>query len=354
MQPSRPSALLRPLHMLLFLGGGVWVIAARGLALRAANGLTIRFNLSIFNDLFQQAFLLFLLLWGFTTLRWITSHSPAPDRHNRINGFRTANALPSRATSREEWLRGVAIGWGMVLAALLPMVLAGSLHPQFNFSFNNLGLTLLSVITLAVLTLTMEVTFRGFLFTEFLEATSPGFATFFLSFFYASLGSLQPDATLFSILNAFLFGILLSTCYLRTRALWIGWGIHFAWNTILAVLFGLPLAGDASYSNIVFTSTSGSPWLTGDAYGPNAAMLTSIVLLLSIVVVLRVTRHYAWEYTYVAPVPGGYPMEGAEPATPSAAPAPLVQILGSTPSIPAPVTNLAPPVSPQEDPSSQP
>lgn len=352
MQPSRPSSLLRPFHMLLFLGGCVWVMVSRDVAVRAADGLSIRFNLSIFNDLIQQAFLLFFLLWGFATLRWIFNQSSAPYGNKQLTGIRDANALPTRATSKEEWLRGAAVGWGMVLAALLPMVLDGSLHPEFNFSLNNLGLTLVSLVTLAVLTLTFEVTFRGFLFVEFLQATSPVFATIFFSFFIAAVGVFRPGATVFGLLNEFLFGILLCTCYLRTRALWIGWGLHFAWNAVLAVLFGLPLTGDASYSNIVFTSISGPQWVTGGSYGPDAALLTTAVLLLSMVVVLRVTRSYAWEYTYVAPVPGGYPMEPAPAAGHEAAPAPLVQILGSAPA--TPVAAPSDPPSPPEIPSSQP
>jgi membrane protease YdiL (CAAX protease family) len=338
--------------MLLFLGGGLWVIAARGLALRAANGLTIRFSLSIFNDLIQQAFLLFLLLWGFATLSWMGTRPPVRDGNGRHYGLLAGNALPSRATTGEEWMRGVAIGWGMVLAALLPMVLVGSLHPQFDFSWENLGLTVVSLLTLALLALTVEITFRGFLFVELIAATSSGFATFFLSFLYATLASLRPDATLFSVLNAFLFGILLCTCYLRTRALWIGWGIHFGWNAVLAVLFGIPLSGDASYSNIVFTSASGPQWLTGGPYGPDAAMLTSVVLLVSIVVILRATRQYAWEYTYTPPAPGGYPMEATPPVGHDPSLAPLVQILSSSPS--SPVANPAPPAPPPEAPSSQP
>ncbi|MGA8937855.1 MAG: CPBP family intramembrane glutamate endopeptidase, partial [Acidobacteriaceae bacterium] len=70
-QSSRQSTLPRPFHVLLFFAGALWIVAAQGLATRAANGLTIHFNLSTFNDLFKQSFFLFLLLIGFTTIRWI-------------------------------------------------------------------------------------------------------------------------------------------------------------------------------------------------------------------------------------------------------------------------------------------
>jgi hypothetical protein len=337
-QPSRTSALPRPFHFLLFLGAGLWIVAAQGLASRAARGLTIHFNLSIFYDLVQQAFFLFLLLVGFAILRWIATRSPDPDAFTRFNGIRATNALPARATTREEWLRGVALGWGLILAAILPMVLLGSLHPEFNLSFANLGFAILSLITIAVATLALEVAFRGFLFAQFIQATGPVFATIFLAFLYATLSSFRPDATPLSVLDTFLFAVLFCLGYLRTRALWIGWGIHFAWSAIASLVFGLPIAGDAGYTNLIFTSVTGPQWLTGGPYGPEAAFFTAVILIIGIFVLLRITRHYAWEYTYTPPTPSGYPMDVAPPAAhtamenaAAAAPVPLVQILGATP-----------------------
>ncbi len=336
MLPSRPTPLPRAFHLLLFLGAALWIVAAHGLASRAATGLTLRFNLSLIDDLLQELFFLFLLLLGFATLRWITTRSPAVDSHTRLHTLRSTNALPARATTHEEFLRGAALGWALLLAAILPMMLAGALHPDFNLNLPNLGYALLSVLTIAVATLALEVAFRGFLFIQFIEATGPVFATIFLSFLYATLSAFRPGATPLSILDAFLFAILFAIAYLRTRALWIGWGLHFAWNAAAAILFGLPIAGDAGFNNLIFTSVSGPQALTGGPYGPEAAGFTAIVLIAGIFLLLRLTRHYAWEYTYTPPTPSGYPMDIAPPAAhtameTAAATAPLVQILSTTP-----------------------
>jgi membrane protease YdiL (CAAX protease family) len=334
-QAPRTSPLPRAFHFLLFLGAGLWIFAAEGLADRANQGLTVRFNLSIFSDLLQQLFFLFLLLIGFATLRWIATRSG--------NTIRSTNALPARATTREEWQRGAALGWALVLAAILPMMLLGTLHPEFNLSFANLGYAILSLLTIAVATLALEVAFRGFLFIQFIEATGPVFATLFLSILYAAtLAAFRPDATALGVLDTFLFGILYSTAYLRTRALWTGWGIHFAWNAAAALIFGLPIAGNAGFNNLIFTSVSGPQSLTGGPYGPDAAFFTAIVLLVGIFILHRLTRHYAWEYTYTPPVPSGIAMDIAPPAAhtamesaAAAPPPPLIQILGSTPTAPS-------------------
>jgi membrane protease YdiL (CAAX protease family) len=339
----RTSTLPRPFHFLLFLGAGLWIVAAQGLAERATQGLTVRFNLSIFSDLLQQLFFLFLLLIGFATLRWIAlrpsaTRIPAPYDLSGLNTIRSVNALPARATTREEWQRGAALGWALVLAAVLPMMLLRSLHPEFSLTFANLGYAILSLLTIAIATLALEVAFRGFLFIQFIEATGPVFATIFLSFLYAAISAFRPNATPLSILDTFLFALLFCIAYRRTRALWFGWGVHFAWNAAAALLFGLPIAGDAGFNNLIFTSVSGPEWLTGGPYGPEAALFTAIVLTAGIFLLLRLTRHYAWEYTYTPPIASGYAMDIAPPeahtameTAAAAAPAPLVQILGSTP-----------------------
>ena len=336
-EPTSQPTLPRAFYLLLFFGGVLWIVAAQGLAFRAAQGLVIRFNLSLFSDLIQQTFFLFLLLWGFATIRWIATRTPGP---SGFSGIRSTNALPSRPTTSEEWQRGVALGWGMLLAALIPMMLHGSLHPEFSLAPSNWAIALISLATIAVASLALEVAFRGFLFQNFIAATGPVFATLFLSLAYATLSSYRPNATPLSVMITFFFGILYCIAYLQTRALWLGWGMHFAWNTAAAILFGLPLAGDAAYNNLIFTSVTGPTWLTGGPYGPEAALFTLIVLFAAILILYRITRHYAWEYTYTPAAPAGHPMDIAPPPAhtameAAAASAPLVQILSTTPTAPS-------------------
>jgi uncharacterized protein len=337
-----PPPRQRPFHLLLFLIGALWVAASSGLALRAAQGLTLRFNLSLFDQLLQQTFFLFLMLWGFAVIRWLTTRAPNAFSISHVSGIRSISYLPSRPTTRQEFLRGAALGWGMLLAAILPMLLHGSLHPEFNLSLSNWGIALLSLVTIAISSLAVEVAFRGFLFANLIDATGPVFATLFLSFAYATLASFHSNASVLSILIAFFFGVLYCIAYLQTRALWVGWGIHLAWSAAATILFGLPLAGDAAYNNLLFTSVTGPDWLTGGPYGPEAALFTLVVILAAIAIVYRITRAYAWEYAYTAPAPGGYPMDVAPPtahtameASAAAAPTPLVQILSTTPTAPS-------------------
>jgi hypothetical protein len=193
------------------------------------------------------------------------------------------------------------------------MVMGAALHPQFFWRLPAWGGAVVSVISLLLAALATEVAFRGFLFRRLIDATGPATATILLSVIYALIGSLGPNGTSLSFVVTVIAGVLFSMAYLRTHALWLGWGMHFAWAAATAVVLGLPVAGIASYSTVVQTDTSGPLWLTGGAFGPEAALFTAIVFFVAMAAVYRATRNYAWSYTHPEIVPGGYPMDVPPP-----------------------------------------
>ena len=105
-----------------------------------------------------------------------------------------------------------------------------------------------------------------------------------------------------------LSGVLMATAYLQTRALWLPWGFHFGWNAAMAVLFGLPVSG-LDFSAVVSSNSVGPTWLTGGGYGPEGSLTAVVVLVVSLVVLVKMTREYAWKYAQPVIVPGGIPVD---------------------------------------------
>jgi len=312
----------------LFVTGMLWLLASRVAADHGAQALVNRLNLPDWEPLLGECGFLLLLLGGFATLSWIAT---------RVGGVRRTNALPKRATAVREWGLGAALGWGLLLAAVLPMMLAGELHPQFWWEPRAWGLAVLALLTLAVGTLGLEVGFRGFVFRKLIAAIGPTLATLLLSLIYALVASFRPNSTGMSFVVTFVTGIVFSMAYLRTHALWLGWGLHFGWDAVMGVLLGLRVGGLGIFSSVVSSDTSGPSWLSGGAYGPEGAVWAGLVLLAGLAVLYRATRDYAWEYTHAPIVAAGYPMDVAPPQAhvemeqaAAAQPAPLVQILGTT------------------------
>ena len=311
----------------LFLTGGLWALTARTAAEHAASGIGYRFGLGLYEPLLSAAFLVFLLLVGFASINWIAIRGAT---------LRGVNALPARSTAGSEWQMGAALGWAMVMAAVLPMAMAGDLHPSFWLQPRAFGVTLLSLLTLLLVTLGQEALFRGWLFARLIRATGPTLATLLMSLIVAAVSAVHPLATARSVFIVFLLNVLFSMAYLRTHALWLPWGLHFAWSACTTVLFGLPVEGASEYTSIVDTNVSGAEWMTGRFYGPEGALFTLAVVIVGMAVLYALTRDLAWQYTHRPIVAAGHPMDVAPPAAhtameQAATPAPLVQILASTP-----------------------
>jgi hypothetical protein len=137
--------------------------------------------------------------------------------------------------------------------------------------------------------------------------------------------------------------LVLSTACLRTRALWLSWGINFGWKASRALLFGLAVSGVSSHSPVVQGDPMGPFWLTGGGYGLDGSWIAFLVLIAAIPVVFRVTRELDFRYNAPVIIPAGIPVDldaaarrqheaamgPAEPAAPS-----LVQIFPATPTAP--------------------
>lgn len=326
--PVRSS---RMLQLALFVTSVTWVLCSQTVAARAAQGIALRFSLLPERTLLAALFFLFLLALGFSMLQTI---------FRRSTSLRDVLGLPNRSTDRDEWTLGVAIGWGSVVLAVLPMALAGTLQVTFWTAQRSLWLLLLNLATIAVATLAEEVAFRGFPYRHLIDAIGPVAATIVISVLFGLFHALNPNATMAGVLVAMLAGVLFAVAWLRTHGLWLPWGLHFAWNASMGLLFGLPVSGITEFSSVVQTRATGPLWLTGGDYGPEGALLTVFVLLIAIVVLVRLTRDYAWEYTHRPIVAAGYAMDAPPPAAHvamerEARPAPaapsLVQILPVTP-----------------------
>ena len=321
-KPTRRAPNGVVLTMLLL----VWWGACREVAERAATGLLGSIAGGVFVPLLAAFFLLFLVVLGFLALDIVGG---------RRRSVEDLLDLPRRATAGSEWLTGAAVGWGIIVLAVLPLALRRVLFVQTWFAGRAVAEALLALATLAVATLTTEAVFRGYGFRRLEASLGINRATVLLSAVYAAIVSFRL-ASMTAFLVSFLLATLLTIGWRRTHALWLPWGLHFAWTAVLGILFGLPLFGGTELSSVIQAQVQGSRRLSGSGLGPIAAPWTVFVLLGGIVVLFLVTRGFAWSYTHPPIVAAGYPMDLAPPPAhtaleQAAPPPPLVQILPTIP-----------------------
>ncbi|ADW69241.1 CPBP family intramembrane glutamic endopeptidase [Granulicella tundricola] len=331
----------RGFEIALFGTAMLWALASSAIASRSAHGIVVRFKLDTIESLLSAVFLVFLVVVGFSLLDWIAT---------RGRSDADALPLPRRAGWGMEWGVGAAVGWGLCLVAVLPVLLIGNLHGRLMLSGATLWSAALSALTLLAMTLAAELIARGYGFQRLIVAVGPSWASVITSFGFAAalVWGNPPRHLLVALIDGTVFGLVLAVAYLRTHALWVGWGIHFAYRVMMAVVVGLPIAGRNDFGSIMDTYTTGPGLLTGSGFGLDGALLTALVMAGGMVVVYRVTKEYAWKYTLPEIVAAGYEVTVAPPAAhtameKAAAPAPLVQILATTPQTRSVVSPVEPP-----------
>jgi uncharacterized protein len=274
----------------------IYFFFAQIVAAHAANGLAS----GDYAELAERGILLFLLLVGYAAMGRGFEGQPHPLQ---------AMGLVFRPGGQREFGLGAALGWGMVIASILPMVLAGGLIVSAWTSPHQFVMLVLDLLVLAIAALAEEVAFRGYPFQRLIDAVGPTLATLILSGLFGLAHIFNPGANRGTIAVTVFTGWLLSIAYLRTRALWFSWGWHFAWNASMGVLFGLPVSGLTRFSPVIQSNTIGPEWITGSDYGPEGSLVTAIVVLVGIFVAVRLTRDYAYRFAQPVIVPGGMPVD---------------------------------------------
>jgi hypothetical protein len=205
----------------------------------------------------------------------------------------------------------------------------------------------------ALAALAEEIVFRGYGFQRFAVSVGPVGASLGYAAFYAIIQSLLPGSTRTSFMVSVALGLLLSAVYLRTKAIWLSWGLNFGWKASRALLFGLAISGVNSHSPVVQGNPMGPFWLTGGGFGLEGSWVTLLLLIAALPLVFRITRDLDYRYNAPVIIPAGIPVDldaaaraQHEAAMGSAEPAPpaLIQIGPATP--PAPFT---PPERPAPD-----
>src|SRR6266567_867987 len=276
--------------------------------------------------LIEQAMLVFLLLLGYAGVGFSLNGQIHPI---------SAQGLPRRPGWIREAGLGLAIGWGVVVLCAAVMAVGGGIAIRLSFKPASWGWFLADAAFFALLAMGEEIAFRGYPFQRFARAVGSAGAVLGFAALYAFLQALEPGSSRSSTAVAVVFTMVLSTAYLRTRALWVSWGINFGWKATRALVFGLAIGGVNSHSPVVQGDPMGPFWLTGGGFGLDGSWVTFVVLLAMFPAVFRATRDLDFRYNAPEIVPGGIAVDldaaarrqheaamgAAEPAPP-----PLVQI----------------------------
>ncbi len=205
-------------------------------------------------------------------------------------------------------------GYGFGLLTLLATVgviwaLGGySIEAGGAFQAGNVGAALIPIGILLfgfiIQGSTEEIVFRGWLMQLLASRHGLWLAVILNSVLFALLHGMNiaPSKELYlGLANIVLFGLFISLYAARENSLWGVCGWHAAWNWLLGLGFGLEVSGQVIDATPLITDLSTNTdvawWITGAAFGPEASVVTSVILALQILwLVFRgKTRDYGVE-----------------------------------------------------------
>lgn len=139
-----------------------------------------------------------------------------------------------------------------------------------------------------------EVMSRGYLLrmcaecvhrAGFQRATAVLMAALATAALFGLLHLFNPGASVLSIVNLIILGLLFAMPMLVTGRLALSIGLHAGWNVFQNNVFGLPNGGKPSTTSLLVTQDVGPAIWTGGAIGPEGGLIGSGTILLGLVVV---------------------------------------------------------------------
>lgn len=192
--------------------------------------------------------------------------------------------------SRDFWL-GSALGAGALSLAVAIAAIAGAMSlplQQSNISTLAINFVLLFLVFLIAAAFE-EILIRGFAFQAITHNLGPVVALISTSVLFGALHAANPNVTALSTINTMLAGVWLGAAYLVTRSLWFATALHYAWNLVMAFVFGLPVSGLTVYKSLAIVDGKGGDpvWLSGGDYGPEGGLIATVALTICTLIVWK-------------------------------------------------------------------
>ena len=194
-----------------------------------------------------------------------------------------AVGLYLQPTTFREFGVGCLLGFLMMFGILIILVSLG--YAKFSMTASSPGNVLLTISSavafFAIAAFAEELFFRGYLFQVLTQGLTLFPALIIMAVAFSFSHGSNPSVDTLASVNIALAGLWLSIAYVKTRSLWLPFGLHFSWNFSQTTLFGFPTSGIqfADY-RINSSVVTGPSWLTGGDFGPEAGVLATVAILL--------------------------------------------------------------------------
>jgi membrane protease YdiL (CAAX protease family) len=187
---------------------------------------------------------------------------------------RQATELALKQAPRELGL-GLLMGFGLYSLCMAVLMLTGN----YSIQGTNAWPVLVSGMSIALATgVFEELLFRAGVFRLAEEWFGTWWALVISSvvFGYTHMGNEAADLQGIIAISVWA-GALLAGCYLLTRRIWLGIGLHAAWNYTQGSVYSGIVSGNGPSNGYFKSSLEGPEWLTGGSFGVEASVVALVV-----------------------------------------------------------------------------
>lgn len=187
-----------------------------------------------------------------------------------------------KSRALKDTLRGLAMGAGLVLlAVLIPVALGHGTLTLYDGTFEVLALAgLIQVLILLPTSIGEELLLRGVVLRQLAIATRPWIAVALTGGTFGLMHLVNPSASWVAAANVALVGLWFGVLAIRTT-LWTAIGAHVAWNLFEGFVLGQPVSGINPGASLFAGTVQPIGFFSGGEFGPEASGLTTLLLALA-------------------------------------------------------------------------
>lgn len=208
-------------------------------------------------------------------------------------------SLSSIGFNKNNWLKKYSLGFliGLVMMSIIVLILL--LFGYITVEKNPIQLVGISAISSILVILfgwiiqgaTEEILTRGWLLNVLSSKYNIGFGLLISSTLFGLMHLTNPNVNYIAVINIIFVGLFYGLYVIKTNDLWSVCGMHSAWNFAQGNIFGFEVSGlDISVGTLIDLNLVENDFITGGVFGPEASIVATFVLLLSIIILLFINN----------------------------------------------------------------
>ncbi|WP_300898695.1 type II CAAX endopeptidase family protein [uncultured Clostridium sp.] len=208
-------------------------------------------------------------------------------------------SLSSIGLNKNNWLKKYLLGFfiGLVMMSTIVLILLSfgyitiEKNPIQPVGVSAISSVLVILFGWIIQGATEEIVTRGWLLNVLSNKYNIGVGLLISSTLFGLMHLSNPNVNYIAVINIILVGLFYGFYVIKTNDLWAVCGMHTAWNFAQGNLFGFEVSGiDVSVGSLIDLNLVGSDFVTGGIFGPEAGIVATFILLVSIGILLFIDK----------------------------------------------------------------